>query len=487
MKTDGAERVNGGRTTTQPMKQYEQLAEDLAQLIRSGVLRPADRMPSVRKLTRSRSISPGTVLAAYGVLEDRGLIEARPRSGYYVAVRKSPVLPPPDMHRPDGWSTAVDVSELVFDVLASTKDRTVVPLGSAFPSPLLFPFRQLIRALTSPGHEFDPWQTVKDLSPGNLELRRLIARRYLESGCTIDAEEIVITSGAMEALNICLQAVTQPGDVVAIETPAFPPALQAIEGARLRAVEIPTDPLRGVDLNALEVALARHRVKACWFMTTFQNPLGSLMAESDKKALVELLARHEVPLIEDDVYAELYLNGVRPRPAKAFDTAGLVMHCSSFSKNLAPGFRVGWVAPGRYARQVSQRKLISSLSASVPAQLAIAVYLTQGGYERHLRQLRAALAAQQHRMLQAVSRHFPEGSRVTSPEGGYFVWVELPAAVDSLALHRSAMQAGISISPGPMFSAQRGFRNCLRLNYGHTWSDEMDRAVATLGALIAKQ
>ena len=163
------------------------------------------------------------------------------------------------------------------------------------------------------------------------------------------------------------------------------------------------------------------------------------------------------------------------------------MHCSSFSKNLAPGFRVGWVAPGRYARQVSQRKLISSLSASVPAQLAIAVYLTQGGYERHLRQLRAALGGQQHRMLQAVSRYFPESSRVTSPEGGYFVWVELPAAVDTLELHRVAMQAGISISPGPMFSAQRGFRNCLRLNYGHTWSDEMDRAVATLGALIAKQ
>jgi DNA-binding transcriptional MocR family regulator len=468
------------------MKQYEQLVEDLTRLIDSGVLQPGARMPSVRKLTRSHAVSPGTVLQAYGVLEDRGVIEARPRSGYYVAVRRSAALPTPAAYRPDGYSTPVDVSELVFQVLESTRDRAVVPLGSAFPSPLLFPFKHLFRGLSSVSRDFDPFQTVKDLSPGNLELRRLIARRYLDAGCAIDAEEIVITSGAMEALNICLQATTRPGEVVAIETPTFPPALQAIEAAGLRAVEIPTDPQRGVDLNALEQALARHAIKACWFMTNFQNPLGSRMADDDKKALVDLLTRHDVPLIEDDVYAELYLKGARPKPAKAFDTAGLVMHCSSFSKNLAPGFRVGWVAPGRYARQVAQRKLISSLSASVPAQLAIAHYLKQGSYERHLRRLRHALLTQQQCMLHAVGRYFPESCRVTQPDGGYFIWVELPDAVDALTLHEKAMSAGVSISPGPMFSAQRGFRNCLRLNYGHPWSEEMDGAIRKLGSMVTR-
>ena len=468
------------------IKQYEKLAHDLARLIDSGVLRPGERMPSVRKLTKSRGLSPGTVLQAYGVMEDRGLIEARPRSGYYVAARRGAALPAPHTYRPPDTSTPVDVSELVFHVLESTRDRNVVPLGSAFPSPLLFPFKQLVRAFASTSRDFDPWQTVKDLSPGNLELRKLIARRYLEAGCTIAAEEIVITSGAMEALNICLHAVTRPGDVVAIESPAFPPALQAIEAAGLRALEIPTDPARGADLDALEHALERHPIKACWFMTNFQNPLGSLMPESDKRALVELLARYDVPLIEDDVYGELYLDGERPKPAKAFDRAGLVMHCSSFSKSLAPGFRVGWVAPGRRAREVAYRKLISSLSASVPAQLAIASYLAHGSYERHLRQLRQALANQRECMLRAVSRYFPGGCRATRPRGGYFLWVELPNAVDALDLHREAMQAGISVSPGPMFSAQRGFRNCLRLNYGHLWNDEMEKAIRKLGSMVAR-
>nr|WP_275129288.1 PLP-dependent aminotransferase family protein [Steroidobacter cummioxidans] len=378
------------------------------------------------------------------------------------------------------------MSELVFHLLASTRDRDLVPFGSAFPSPLLFPFKQLLRAFGSRGKEFDPWQTVKALSPGNLQLRRLIARRYLEGGCSLSHEDIVITSGAMDALTLCLQTVTRPGDVVAIETPTFPPALQAIEAAGLRAVEIPTHPIHGVDLDALEQALRRHPIRACWFMPTFQNPLGSLMSDADKKALVELITHHDVPLIEDDVYAELYYGSERPKPAKAYDTAGLVLHCSSFSKNLAPGFRVGWVAPGRYAKQIEQRALISSLSASVPAQLAIAEYAKKGGYERHLRQLRHTLGVQQQQMLESISRYFPEGCRVTSPAGGYFLWAELPATVDTLEVHREAMEAGISISPGPMFSAKREFRHCLRLNYGHLWSEQIEKALQDLGKIISR-
>lgn len=469
------------------MKLYEQLVDDLAELIRSGVLRPGDRMPSVRKLTRSHGVSPGTVLQAYGVLEDHNLIEARARSGYYVAAHRLNRLPPPETHQPDGWSTPVDVSELVFHVLAAAKDRTVVPFGSAFPSPLLFPFRQLAQAFGAACRHMDPWKTVEDLPPGNRELRRMIARRYLESGCTLGPDDIIITSGALEALNLCLQIVTRPGDVVAIESPAFYAALQAIEAQGLRAVEIPTHPRDGIDLAALEQALERHPIKACWFMTTFQNPLGSLMPEANKKALVELLTRFDVPLIEDDVYGELYLKGERPKPAKAFDTAGLVMHCSSFSKSLAPGFRVGWVAPGRYARRIEQRKLTSSLSASIPSQLAIVEYLKHGGYERHLRQLRLSLLRQQNAMLQAISQYFPEGTRVTSPEGGYFVWVELPKSIDTLEVHQRAMEAGISVSPGPLFSSQRGFRHCLRLNYGHVWNDQMDDAIRTLADIINTQ
>jgi DNA-binding transcriptional MocR family regulator len=444
-------------------------------------------MPSVRELTRSHSLSPGTVLQAYGVLEDQGLIEARTRSGYYVSVRGRGALPLPETRVPTGRSTAVAASELVFEVLAAVKDRDVLPFGSAFPSPELFPFKQLSQAFGAAARFLDPWKTVTDLAPGNKELRRQIARRYLESGCTVQPDEILVTCGAMEALNLCLQAVARPGDVVAIESPAFYAALQIIEAQGLRAVEIATEPERGVDLSALEHAIKRHRIKACWFMTNFQNPLGSLMPDDKKRALVELLARHDIPLIEDDVYSELYLDGVRPKPAKAFDKEGRVLHCSSFSKCLAPGFRVGWVAPGRYAARVQQRQFSNTLAASVPAQLAIVEYLKNGGYERHLRQLRKALSAQQGDMLEALRRYFPRGTRVTSPEGGYFVWIELPEPLDAVRIYQRALAAGISVSPGPMFSAQRGYRNCLRLNYGHPWSPQLEQGVRTLARLATEQ
>jgi DNA-binding transcriptional MocR family regulator len=240
-----------------------------------------------------------------------------------------------------------------------------------------------------------------------------------------------------------------------------------------------------MDLDALAVALERHKPKACWVMTNFQNPLGSLMSDERKQALVELLATHDVPLIEDDVYGELYFGSKRPVSAKAFDSKGLVMHCSSFSKCLAPGYRIGWAAPGRFTQDVARLKLTTTLSASAPAQAALADYLAKGGYDKHLRQLRHTLSVQQSAMAQAMVRYFPRGTRATRPSGGYFLWIELPSNVNSLEIHQQALSLGISIAPGPMFSAHRGFTNCFRLNYGHPWDARTEAALATLGRLIS--
>jgi len=364
--------------------------------------------------------------------------------------------------------------------------REVVPLGSAFPSPLLFPLQRLGQVMAASVQQLDPWSAVDDLTPGNARLRRQIARRYLADGMHIPVDEIVITNGAMEALNLCLQAVTRPGDAVLIESPTFYAALQALERNGLEAIEVPTHPREGIELDALERAIVRHRPKACWLMTSFQNPLGSLMPDAKKQALVELLTRREVPLIEDDVYGELYFGEKRPPPAKAFDTQGIVMHCASFSKCLAPGWRVGWAAAGRLARTVARLKLGISLSTSAPAQAALANYLERSGYDKHLRKLRRTLAEQQAAYAQAIAQHFPPGTRATRPAGGYFLWIELPRQVDALAVHRAALAQGISIAPGPIFSAQRGFANCLRLNYGHPWDARFEQAVAALGR-IAKQ
>lgn len=464
------------------MKRYEELAATLAGLIESGVLAPGDRLASVRTTSAQYHVSPATVFQAYYLLEARGLIRARPRSGYYVT--GGPALQEPAASRPDPLaSTAVDVSELVFSVLQAAKDPAIVPLGSAFPSPALFPWQRLHRSLASANRAANPWNTVLDLPPGNEALRRQIARRHAAAGLASAIDDVVITNGALEGLNLCLQAVTRPGDAVAVESPGFYAALQALERLNLKAVEIPVHPREGIDLGALADAIARHPVRACWLMTNFQNPVGAVMPDEKKRELVALLARHEVPLIEDDVYGELYFGDSGPRPAKNFDTAGLVMYCSSFSKTLAPGYRIGWVLPGRFGERIERLKLMTTLSASVPAQAAIADYLQHGGFDRHLRKLRQTLQRQQAELLQAVAASFPAGTRATRPDGGYLAWVELPERIDALALHRLALAQGISIAPGPIFSAQRGYRNFIRLNYGHPWSAQLQQALATVGEL----
>lgn len=467
------------------MKLYETLAAEISSSIQEGILRPGDRIPSVRQTSQSRKISPSTVFQAYYLLEAQGFIRARERSGYYVAEGAQERLPEPEhTSRPREEAAPLDISEYVFDILQSTMVRDVVPLGSAFPSPALFPLHRLGQVTAASVQKLDPWGTVDDLTPGNAALRRQIALRYLADGVHIHTDELVITNGALEALNLCLAAVTRPGDAVVIESPTFYAALQALERMGLEAIEVPTHPREGIDLDALARVIELQRPKACWLMTNFQNPLGSLMPEDKKKALVELLTKYEVPLIEDDVYGELYFSSKSPLPAKAFDREGLVMHCSSFSKCLAPGYRVGWAAPGRFVREVARKKLTTTLTTSAPAQAGLSAYLEKGGYDKHLRKLRHTLAEQQDRYARAIAAHFPEATRATRPLGGYFMWVELPAEVDALEVHRQALLQGISTAPGPIFSAKGEYRNCLRINYGHTWNARTENAVATLGQLI---
>ncbi|WP_064746323.1 PLP-dependent aminotransferase family protein [Lysobacter antibioticus] len=468
------------------MKRYQALADDIARSIRQGLLRPGQRLPSVRETRAARGVSAATVFQAYYLLEAQGLVQPRPRSGYYVRAAPEPLPPEPDAaSAPDGESRPVDISALVFEVLESAMAREVVPLGSAFLSPGLFPLARLGRAMAHEAVHLDPRSTVDDLTPGKSELRRHIALRYRVEGVDLGAGDLVICNGAIEALNLCIAATTRPGDAVLVESPCFYVALQTLERYGLRAVEVPTHPREGIDLGALDAAIRRHAPKACWLMTRFQNPLGASLPEAKTRELVELLARHELPLIEDDVYGELHFGAQRPRPAKAFDTRGLVLHCSSFSKTLAPGYRIGWAAPGRYAQQVARLKLTHTLATCVPAQLAIARYLQRGSYERHLRGLRKTLAQQQAAYLRAVAQHFPAGTRVTRPDGGYFLWIELPPDRDALWIQRQAAQRGISVAPGPIFSAHRGYRHCLRLNYGHPLDDRVDAGLRVLGELSA--
>ncbi|WP_179404414.1 PLP-dependent aminotransferase family protein [Burkholderia guangdongensis] len=469
------------------MKRYAALAQAIAGSIRRGDLAAGARIPTVRAASSAYQVSPATVFRAYYLLESEGLIVARPRSGYFVSDvegNRSGSNRGPARKTSDAPGIADDALLRLMD---SIKYKNIVALGSAFANDSLFPMSGLWRCFTSVARNMDHEKMLSGFPPGDEELRRQIALRYLIAGAALPMEEIVITTGALEALTLSLQALTRPGDTIAIERPTFHGALQAVQRHHLKAVEIPVDPLTGLDLDALAVALDQHAIRACWFMTSFHNPTGATMSDERKRALIDLLAAHQVPLIEDDVYSELYFGTTPVRPAKLYDTHGLVLHCGSFSKCLAPGFRIGWVAAGRYVHQIEQAKCVAAPPADVPAQLAISSYLKEGGYDRFLRSLRRNLASNQAQMLAAIRAYFPQGTEAFAPRGGYFVWIEMPAHVDALRLFSATMESGISIAPGPIFSATGEFRRYVRLNYGHPWTTVVERAMQTIGALAAQQ
>src|SRR5437667_6156252 len=464
---------------------YKQLALRISELIEHGTLRAGERVPSVRKCSRQQNVSVATVMQAYRLLEDRGIIEARPQSGYYVRARRWVPPPEPEMSRPAPRAVNVQVSDLILQVVKAGRDPNLVRLGATLPSPELFPIKALSRTMAAVGVRVPLAAHAYEVPPGNRALRVQVARRAMEAGCTLAPDDIITTVGATEAINLCLRAVARPGDVIAIESPTFFNILQIIESLGLKVCEIPTYPREGICLDELQQRLKCCRIKACVFMLNFSNPMGSCMPDEKKKRLVEILSRHQIPLIEDDIYGNLPFGPSRPKSAKAFDKDGWVMLCDSFTKTLSPGSRVGWVAPGRFKARVEFLKYVNtSATASLP-QMAIAEFLQNGGYDHHLRKIRRLYATQMQRMSETISRHFPEGTRITRPSGGMCLWVELPPCINALTVYHQAMAARISIAPGPIFSAKQKFENFIRINCGNPWSETIETAIRKLVEIIS--
>jgi DNA-binding transcriptional MocR family regulator len=464
---------------------YEEVAGRIARLIEKGTFRTGDRIPSVRGLSRQMRVSISTVVKAYFILENHGLIEARPQSGYYVRSRLAVTPSEPESLMPSATPTRVSISELVMMVLRDARNPDIVPLGVAIPNPELLPVDKLNRTLFSVARRHKSQSISYEFPPGNKALRIQLAKRAMISGCSLTPDQIVTTNGCLEAVMLSLRAVCRPGDTVAIESPIFYNLLQAIEMLDLKALEIPTHPRNGISLYALRNAIERNPIHACLVIPNFNNPFGSCMPEGKKRELVELLADHEIPLIEDDVIGDLGFSYDRPKVAKSFDKKGLVILCSSFSKTLAPGYRVGWVAPGRFQEQIEHLKAVSNIATASLPQMAIAEFLANGGYDQYLRKIRGIYRRQIDCMAQAVERCFPAGTKVTHPSGGFVLWVEMPEYVDSIKLYEQALKAGITIAPGLIFSASRKYGNFIRLNAAY-WSERIEGALATVGELAAK-
>ena len=467
---------------------YRSVADHIEGLIDEGTLAPGTRIPSLRQLSRQLSVSLSTVGEAYRVLEDRGLVEARPQSGHYVRLEDRSAPPEPSRTRSCETAATVDLGQL-FErmVKEASQPGLVVPFGAAVPSPEFLPTGRMNTLLARAVRRDPVASQTYDSLPGRRELRVQIARRAMDAGCSLSPDDLVITTGAMEAITLGLRAITRPGDTVAIETPTYHGFLQVLESLHLKALEVATDPREGICLRRLEEAVSSGEVAVCMIVASFGNPLGHCMSQDHRQKLYEILTAADVPLIEDDTYGDLPFADRRPRAIKALDHDGRVLLLSSFSKALAPGYRVGWIAPGRYAEAVRRAKFSASVATAVPTQMAIADYLQGAGMDRHLRRLRRKFKDLVRRMICAVGEHFPTGTRVTRPAGGYVVWVEMPAAVDSFRLHSEALGEGISLSPGPIFSATGKYRNCLRLNCAVTWTDRVESAVRRIGELAREQ
>jgi len=477
--------MTSARSAQPPL--YARIASGLAEQMRRGTLKAGDRAPSLRRVSRQHRVSLSTAIQAYRWLERQGQVEARPKSGFFVRTPPAERIPEPQGDVRLG-RRALPLSHAVFDgMMAAMNDPAFLPFGAGCVSPELLPNRRLnliMRRIIAA----QPLHSARYHMPPGLEaLRRQIARRSPDLGCRFAPSDITITSGAQEAIQIALHAVARPGQAIAVESPTYFGALDAAASMGLRILEIPTDPRFGMDLDELSRAIRRHRVKAVFAMPNCHNPLGTIASDAAKKALVELTARYHVPLIEDDIYGDLPLRGPRPRTAKSFDRAGLVILCSSYSKVLSPGLRVGWMAAGRFRRQVDRIKLMMNLATPSLSQLVVAEFLATGSYDRHLVRLRARLLDQMERVRQAVGRYFPDGTRVSRPAGGHMLWVELPRRTDAVAVFHDALAQHISVLPGPIFSPSRRYRNYLRINCGHVWSEAHERGLVTLGRLCLQR
>ncbi|NRF69011.1 PLP-dependent aminotransferase family protein [Aquincola sp. S2] len=462
---------------------YLQLADRLALAIRSGALGHGDRLPSVRQCAREQSVSVATVLQAYRHLEDARLVEARPKSGYFVAAALPPPLQEPDTSAPPADSLAVDVASLTERVMQMAADPHTLSFGAACPAPEFYDQERLRRALTQATRRHRALLCQYPQAGGNESARRAIARRALPWGCSLDPRDIVLTDGTTDAIGLCLQTVTRPGDIVALESPTSFGFLQVLQALHLRALEIPTHPRHGLSVDALALALQTQPVRALLAVPTLSNPLGASMPLGERKRLAQLLAEHQVPMIEDAIYNDWSERDEHRRAVRSFDTEGLVMLCSSFSKTVAPGLRIGWVDAGRFTPALRRLKAALSGGHTTVAELAMADLLQQPGYEPQLRRMRQTIARRVDDARRLIAESFPRGTRVTDPPGGIMLWLELPPAIDSLALFRACLEERICIAPGTMFSATDRYRHCIRLSVGGRWDDAQRQALRRIGAI----
>ena len=465
------------------MTRYQHLANLLAERIEQGLYRHGEKLPSVRSLSQEHGVSISTVQQAYQTLEQRQLITPQPRSGYFVAPQKAqPPVPP--MSRPVQRPVEITQWDQVLNMLDARSDKSIIPFGGGSPDvtqPTLKPlWREMSRVVQ---HNLSEVLNYDELA-GRRELREQIARLMLDGGSVVTANDLIITSGCHSALSLALLSVCQPGDIIAVESPTYYGTMQLLRGLGLKAIEIPTDPNTGISIEALELALEQWPIKGVILVPNCNNPLGFIMPEARKRAVLALAQRHDIVIFEDDIYGELAMEYPRPRTIHSFDIDGRVLLCSSFTKTVAPGLRVGWIVPGRYRDRVMHMKYASSGTTPPATQLAVATFVREGHYHRHVRRMRQIYQNNMETYTCWLRQYFPCGICVTRPLGGYMLWVELPEVVDMVCVAKQLCRLKIQVAPGSLFSASGKYRNCLRINCALPTTEKHRRVMEQLGEAV---
>lgn len=464
---------------------YKEIAKSIAQQIKKGVWKTGEKLPSLRALSNENGVSLNTAIQAYYELEKNGYVITRPKSGYFVNYR--PIhLSAPETTRPSMKSGDTEVTDLIGEVYSSLEigDKSITRFSLGMPEDVLLPIaklnKELIRAMRSlPGNG-----TRYDETQGNVKLRKYAALFTYSWNGNLTEDDIVTTAGVTNAIEFALSVTTKRGDTIAVESPVYFGILQLAKSLGLHVLELPTNPVTGIEPEALREVLPQ--INACFLISNFNNPMGSCMPDEHKKAIVEMLAEYDIPLIEDDLYGDIFFGSSRPKPCKAFDNKGLVLWCGGVSKTLAPGYRVGWIAPGIFKDKVIRQKNISIISTPSLNQEAIANFMENGRYENHLRKLRYELYVNSSHFVQSVMEYFPANTKIIAPQGGFMLWIELDQRIDTTELYYKAMQQKISIAPGRMFTLQNQYRNCMRLSYGQKWTPYIEERLRLLGDIIFK-
>jgi DNA-binding transcriptional MocR family regulator len=464
---------------------YLKLADKIESLIRAATFPAGGRIPSVRHMSRQQGVSIPTVLQAYLILQDRHLIEARPKSGFFVRTRIAEAFPVDLYQKRRLQSKSLSKFPPLMSLVHDVVDPRFIPLGGAHPSAQLLPARKL-SSLMAAIARLHPHATVTcDPAPGCARLRAELSRRSLDWGCQLTPDDFLITNGATEALFLALCATTRQGDTVMVESPTHYGILNALSQLRLKAVAIPSSAPDSMDQDAAAKVIAREKVAAIVLVPNFNNPLGRIMSEACRLKLVAMASKKDIPIIEDDVYGDLYFAGQRPPCLKSLDTNGSILLCSSFSKTLAPGYRVGYLAAGRYQDQIIPLKTALNYAGNPLPARTVAEFLRTGGYEHHLATLRRTFRDQVQHLRQALIAVLPQEVRITQPQGGFVLWLQLPAAVDAMALFHEARRHNLSIAPGHLFSPSAEYKNYLRLSCTHPWNDRTAEGIQLLGRLVA--